>query len=65
MPAGGPVPASAGREPAAPGDPKLPIVALIDPEQVRAAVTVALDASMAKMIDEVTEKVLLALAPKR
>jgi CheY-like chemotaxis protein len=46
------------------GAPKLPIVALIDPEQVRAAVTVALDASMDKLVDEVTEKVLLALSSK-
>jgi CheY-like chemotaxis protein len=42
-----------------------PTVALIDPEQVRAAVTLALDASMDKLIDEVTEKVLFALASKR
>jgi DNA-binding response OmpR family regulator len=45
--------------------PKVPVVALIDPEQVRAAVTVALDASMDKLIDEVTEKVLIALSSKR
>jgi CheY-like chemotaxis protein len=45
--------------------PKLPLVALIDPEQVRAAVAVALDASMEKMIDEITEKVLFALSSKR
>lgn len=45
--------------------PKLPVVALIDPDQVRAAVTVALDASMEKLVDEVTEKVLLALSSKR
>jgi CheY-like chemotaxis protein len=44
--------------------PNLPIVALIDPEQVRAAVTLALDASMDKLIDEITEKVLLALSTK-
>lgn len=54
-------PASAGSKSA----PKLPLVALIDPEQVRAAVTVALDASMEKLVDEVTEKVLLALSSKR
>ena len=47
-----------------PGLPTLPIVALIDPEQVRAAVTLALDASMGKLIDEITEKVLLALSTK-
>lgn len=41
-----------------------PIVAVIDPEQVRAAVTIALDAAMPKMIDEITEKVLVALRTK-
>ena len=45
-----------------PPQPGVPTVALIDPEQVRAAVTVALDASMQKLIDEVTEKVLIALS---
>jgi CheY-like chemotaxis protein len=42
--------------------PKTPVVALVDPERVRAAVTVALDASMPRMIDEITEKVLVALS---
>lgn len=41
--------------------PKTPVVALIDPERVRAAVTVALDASLSGIIDEITEKVLIAL----
>lgn len=40
---------------------KAPTVALIDPEQVRAAVTVALDASMQTLVDEITDKVLVAL----
>ena len=44
--------------------PNLPIVALIDPDLVRAAVTLALDASMSKLTDEITEKVLLALSAK-
>jgi CheY-like chemotaxis protein len=44
--------------------PKAPVVALIDPERVRAAVIVALDASMPRMIDELTEKVLVALSSK-
>lgn len=35
--------------------------ALIDPERVRAAVTVALDAAMPALIHEITEKVLIAL----
>jgi CheY-like chemotaxis protein len=38
-----------------------PMVAVIDPEQVRAAVTIALDAAMSAMIDEITDKVLVAL----
>ncbi len=41
-----------------------PVVALIDAAQVRSAVTVALDASMEKLVDEITEKVLLALSSK-
>ncbi len=44
--------------------PKAPVVALIDPERVRAAVTVALDASLSGMIDEITEKVLIALSTR-
>lgn len=39
-----------------------PFVAVVDEEQVRAAVTVALDASMAVMVDEITRRVLAALA---
>lgn len=49
---------ASGKRPA----PKAPVVALIDPERVRAAVTVALDASLSGMIDEITEKVLIALS---
>jgi len=44
--------------------PKTPVVALIDPERVRAAVTVALDASLPAIIDEITEKVLVALSTR-
>ncbi|MFN7993628.1 MAG: response regulator [Bryobacteraceae bacterium] len=40
----------------------VPVVALIDPESVRAAVTLALDASTPTLIDEITEKVLVALS---
>jgi CheY-like chemotaxis protein len=48
-------------------DPKLtaPMIAVIDPEQVRAAVTVALDASMAAMTEELTTRVLAALTARR
>jgi hypothetical protein len=33
----------------------------IDAERIRAAVTLALDAALPKMIDEITERVLIAL----
>jgi CheY-like chemotaxis protein len=38
-----------------------PFVAVVDAEQVRAAVTVALDAAMDKMVDELTRRVLVAM----
>jgi CheY-like chemotaxis protein len=41
--------------------PQAPFVAVVDAEQVRAAVTVALDASMGTMVDEITARVLAAL----
>lgn len=44
--------------------PKTPVVALIDPERVRAAVTVALDAALPNLIDEITEKILVALSTR-
>jgi CheY-like chemotaxis protein len=37
-------------------------VAIVDPEQVRAAVTVALDAAMQGLVDQITEKVVAVLA---
>jgi DNA-binding response OmpR family regulator len=43
---------------------KAPTVALIDPERVRAAVTIALDASLPAIIEEITEKVLIALSTR-
>jgi hypothetical protein len=43
----------------------VPFVAVIDEEQVRAAVTVALDASMAVMIDEIARRVTAALATRK
>jgi CheY-like chemotaxis protein len=36
-------------------------VVVLDPEQVRAAVTLALDASMSALADQITEKVLVSL----
>ena len=41
--------------------PVVPFVVVVDAEQVRAAVTVALDASMARMVEEITRHVLVAL----
>jgi len=55
-----PLPAPATKRTA----PKTPVVALIDPERVRAAVTVALDASLPNLIEEITEKVLVALSTR-
>jgi hypothetical protein len=40
------------------------VVALIDPERVQAAVTLALDASLPGIIEEITEKVLIALSDR-
>ena len=42
-----------------------PFVAVVDEEQVRAAVTVALDAAMAVMVDEIARRMLLALATRK
>ncbi|HTS65943.1 MAG TPA: response regulator [Candidatus Acidoferrales bacterium] len=57
----------AARQAASPGSraPAAPFVAVVDEEQVRAAVTVALDGAMAAMIDEITHRVFAALAAKR
>ena len=41
-----------------------PFVAVVEPDQVRAAVTIALDASMETMVDEITRRVMLALQAK-
>jgi CheY-like chemotaxis protein len=40
---------------------EVPFVAVVDAEHVRAAVTVALDASLDKMVDEITHRVMAAL----
>jgi CheY-like chemotaxis protein len=47
--------------PAGKAAPVVPFVAVVDAEQVRAAVTVALDASMARMVEEITKHMLVAL----
>jgi CheY-like chemotaxis protein len=45
--------------------PAAPFVAVIDAEQVRAAVTLALDASMAAMVEEIAKHVLASLATRK
>jgi CheY-like chemotaxis protein len=55
-------PAAAGRAPAVTA---APFVAVVDEEQVHAAVTVALDASMAAMVDEIARRVLLSLSTRK
>jgi len=42
-------------------EPAAPPAAAIDPERVRAAITLALDAALPAMIEEITERVLVAL----
>jgi response regulator RpfG family c-di-GMP phosphodiesterase len=42
-----------------------PFIAVVDSEQVRAAVTIALDAAMGNMIDEITRHVLAALQTEK
>lgn len=51
---------AASQAPAAPRS-----VAIIDPEQLRAAVTIALDAAMPALIDQVTERLVSALAGRK
>ena len=52
--------AGTGAEPAS-AKAQTPFIALVDAEQVRAAVTVALDAAMDSMVDEIARRVLTAL----
>jgi CheY-like chemotaxis protein len=47
--------------PAQPAEVPAPIPYEVDPERVRAAVTLALDAALPAMIQEITERVLIAL----
>ncbi len=53
-------PSAAAKAPAQPRS-----VTVLDPEQIRAAVTVALDAAMPTLIDQLTERVVAALAGKK
>jgi CheY-like chemotaxis protein len=48
----------------APSAPAAPFVAVIDSEQVRAAITVALDASMGAMVEEIASRVIAVLSGK-
>lgn len=56
-----PAPGAKARKPVA----AAPFVAVVDEEQVRAAVTVALDASMAVMVDEIARRVFAVLATRK
>jgi len=40
-------------------------VAVIDPEQVRAAVTIALDSAMPGLVDQITDKVIAVLSARK
>jgi CheY-like chemotaxis protein len=58
-------------KPGAPGPapvdaaPLAPFIAVVDAEQIRAAVTVALDAAMGAMVEEITRRVMAALDRKK
>lgn len=59
-------PAATGAKAAAPANPAtVPFVTVVDAEQVRAAVTVALDAAMEKMVDEISRRVLAVLNTRK
>jgi CheY-like chemotaxis protein len=57
-------PVEEGHKPA-PKPSAAPFVAVIDGEQVRAAVTLALDASMSAMVDEITNRVVAMLSSRK
>ncbi len=57
--------AGAGRSPATAAKPLAPFVAVVDSEQVQAAVTLALDSAMNSMVEEISRRVVAALAAKR
>jgi CheY-like chemotaxis protein len=56
---------NAGHEGARKNAPTAPFVAVVDTEQVRAAVTIALDAAMGSMVEEISAHVISALIAKR
>jgi CheY-like chemotaxis protein len=47
------------------GAPTMRSVVVIEPDQIRAAVTVALDASLPAMIDQITDRVIAALSGRK
>jgi CheY-like chemotaxis protein len=53
------------QRPAPPPPPAAPFVAVVDAEQLRAAVTVALDASMEAMVEEITRRVVAVLQTRK
>jgi CheY-like chemotaxis protein len=59
------VPGEPGARERVPGVAAVPFVAVVDEEQVRAAVTVALDAAMAVMVEEIARRVLAVLATRK
>jgi CheY-like chemotaxis protein len=62
-PASGGIPAASAGRGAKP--PAAPFVAVVDGEQVRAAVTLALDAAMGSMVDEIARRVFAALSASK
>ena len=60
-----PQPGAGGQEPEAGLKPAAPFVAVVDSEQVRAAVTIALDGAMNNIVDEISRRVVSALMAKR
>ena len=55
-----PAPVEPSKSPESPKPPE-PVAPEIDPERIRAAITLALDAALPAMIQEITERVLIAL----
>ena len=54
-----------GQAARAPGAPTMRSVVVIEPDQIRAAVTVALDAALPAMIDQITDRVVAALSGRK
>jgi CheY-like chemotaxis protein len=66
LPPGPPAPLGPrGTKLAPPAKGAVPFITIVDAEQVRAAVTVALDAAMEKMVDEIATRVLAVLQSRK